>query len=235
MSSPQPCVPPVPAGFPGVRNSRSSELFALHAQSRLGALMGAPSDYIDSLPAEVKRRLRALKNLQTQHGELEAQFREEQLKLERKFHDLYTPLYTKRNAIIGGTVEPTDEECEREVSDVEDGVEAASIQELDSNNAPKTVKGPFDRLCVRRGPLFGLLNRSGTTAWTTGVPEFWATVLKTHPVVAKFITPEDEPALAYLADVRLRYNEDNLVRGSKPCRRARPALIASTKGFVGSM
>lgn len=33
-------------------------------QSRLGALVGRPSGYLDSLPADVKRRLNALKNLQ---------------------------------------------------------------------------------------------------------------------------------------------------------------------------
>ena len=114
--------------------------------------MNTPSGYVDTLPTEVKRRVRALKNLQTRHGELEAKFREEQLKLERKFNDLYAPLYTRRTEIISGSVEPTDEECEREVSDVEDSVAEASIQELDAEGGAKQdeekVKGASSFACV---------------------------------------------------------------------------------------
>jgi len=44
------------------------------------------------------------------------------------------------------------------------------------------------------------------------VPEFWLTVLRTHPAVNELITPEDEDALKHLIDVRLSYTDDNHVR-----------------------
>lgn len=47
-----------------------------------------------------------------------------------------------------------------------------------------------------------------------GVPEFWLTVLRTHPAVNELITPEDEDALKHLIDVRLSYTDDNHVRPS---------------------
>jgi hypothetical protein len=100
-----------------------------------------------ALPAEVKRRLRALKNLNTQHGELEAQFRADKLALERRYEALYAPLYARRREIVTGAAEPTDAECERELSDVEDGVQQASIQELDAEgNPPAATKGACEGL-----------------------------------------------------------------------------------------
>ena len=73
---------------------------------------------------------------------LEAEFREEVLKLERKYQELYTPLYQRRHEIITGAKEPTDEECEREVSDLEEEVGHASLQELDNNEQPVEKKEP---------------------------------------------------------------------------------------------
>jgi len=75
---------------------------------------------------------------------LEAEFREEVLKLERKYQELYTPLYQRRHEIITGAKEPTDEECEREVSDLEEEVEHASLHELDNTEQPVDKKEPVN-------------------------------------------------------------------------------------------
>jgi hypothetical protein len=44
------------------------------------------------------------------------------------------------------------------------------------------------------------------------VNDFWLTVMTTHPMVSRKITTEDEPALRYLNDVRLRIADDTTVR-----------------------
>ena len=55
-----------------------------------------------SLPAPVKRRLKALKKLQLEATKIEAKFYEEIHALECKYHELYSPLYTKRTKITKG-------------------------------------------------------------------------------------------------------------------------------------
>jgi len=159
--------------------SRNPELAAA-IEAKLGQLMGNPSSHLKSLSPEVKRRLKGLKNLQVKHSELEAEFREELLKLERAFLEKYKPLYEKRHQIIVGDVEPTDEECEHEDSDVEE----ATIQELDDNDKP--VEAPVK-----------------------GIPGFWLTAMMNHPMLAEIIQPQDEPALKELRNVTLAFTEDN--------------------------
>ena len=56
-----------------------------------------------SLPAPVKRRLKALKKIQLESTKIEAKFYEEVHKLECKYHELYKPLYEQRVKITKGT------------------------------------------------------------------------------------------------------------------------------------
>lgn len=67
-------------------------------------------DYIDTLPRNVQRRIQALKKLQFQYNEVEAEFMKEISRLEQQYQDKFHPIYHKRSAIIAGKVEPTDEE-----------------------------------------------------------------------------------------------------------------------------
>lgn len=55
---------------------------------------------MESLPDEVQRRINALKNLNLQHVELEAQFKAEAAELEKKYLKLYSPLYDKVQEIF---------------------------------------------------------------------------------------------------------------------------------------
>lgn len=48
-----------------------------------------------SLPAPVKRRIKALKKLQLETANIEAKFYQEVHELECKYHNLYYPLYEK--------------------------------------------------------------------------------------------------------------------------------------------
>lgn len=59
---------------------------------------------LQSLPAPVKRRLKALKKVQLDATKIEAKFYEEVHKLECKYHEMYKPLYEKRTKITKGNV-----------------------------------------------------------------------------------------------------------------------------------
>jgi len=72
---------------------------------------GLKGEHLKTLPMAVKRRVRALENLQQQYGALERQYREELAELERKYDALYAPLYRQRSSVVRGEHEPTDAEC----------------------------------------------------------------------------------------------------------------------------
>ena len=65
-------------------------------------MVGMNSGYIASLPAPVKRRLKALKKIQLESTKIEAKFYEEVHKLECKYHEIYRPLYDQRSKITKG-------------------------------------------------------------------------------------------------------------------------------------
>ncbi|KAI8332921.1 hypothetical protein BC941DRAFT_435781 [Chlamydoabsidia padenii] len=152
-------------------------------QGKLDTLVGRSSGYIESLPASVQRRINGLKYLQSQHSELEIQFQEEVLALEKKYLELYRPLYVKRNQVITGEYEPTDEEVAlgKKVDEDED----------DDSEAKKTVAE------TKKDQDSG--------ADIKGIPEFWLTLLKNHPHLSETITENDEQVLKHLLDIRMSY------------------------------
>ena len=80
---------------------------------------GFNSGYISTLPAPVKRRLKALKKIQLEYSKIEAKFYEEVHKLECKYQDMYQPLHEKRSKITNGEHEPNDDECQWSIDDDE--------------------------------------------------------------------------------------------------------------------
>ncbi|KAI8499754.1 Nucleosome assembly protein 1-like 1 [Branchiostoma belcheri] len=64
-------------------------------QDRLGNIMGQSSGYVENLPKVVKRRIKALKNLQVQCTKIEAKFYEEVHQLECKYAKQYQPLFER--------------------------------------------------------------------------------------------------------------------------------------------
>uniref|UniRef100_A0A1B6EH55 Nucleosome assembly protein 1-like 4 n=1 Tax=Clastoptera arizonana TaxID=38151 RepID=A0A1B6EH55_9HEMI len=77
---------------------RQPELLAA-LQSRFHAQM------LQSLPAPVKRRIKALKKIQLEATHIEAKFYEEIHELEAKYHLKYLPLYEKRSNVVNGQYE----------------------------------------------------------------------------------------------------------------------------------
>lgn len=152
-------------------------------QGKLGSMVGSPSGYIQSLPAPVKRRIKALKKLQLESTNIEAQFYEEVHKLECKYQKLYTPIYDKRTTITKGDYEPKDEECEWP-SDDED--EESNEEE---KNKEKTDEGKGDNEAK-------------------GVPEFWLTIFKNVDLLQDMVQEHDEAPLAHLEDITVSFTSD---------------------------
>lgn len=108
-------------------SSNPQLLAALQAQ--LGSMVGGSSGYIESLPADVRKRVAALKNLQREHSKLEVQFEKEVLALEQKFFALQEPLLKKRFDIISGAYEPTEAESAEEKDEEEEEEEPEESEE----------------------------------------------------------------------------------------------------------
>jgi nucleosome assembly protein 1-like 1 len=155
-------------------------------QGKLGTLVGRPSGYIEQLPTAVKRRLNGLKYLQSKHAELENKFQEEVLALEKKYLQLYQPLYDQRAQVISGTYEPTDEEVALGEKVDEEDEEENEDEDVEEKDEKETQSSEAD---------------------VKGIPEFWLTLLKNHPQIVETITEEDEGALKHLIDVRMSYME----------------------------
>lgn len=158
-------------------------------QGRLGSLIGRSSGYIESLPAPVRRRVSGLKGIQKEHVELEAQFQEEILELEKKYFAKFTPLYERRSAIVNGKVEPTEEEIAAAKDEDEDEDEAEDAAEKEAKPEKET-----DATEKAAEPV-------------SGIPEFWLSALKNHVSLAEIITDRDEAVLKRLVDIRMEYLE----------------------------
>ncbi|KAG4972486.1 hypothetical protein AAZX31_13G330800 [Glycine max] len=74
-------------------------------KDKLQLLAGQHVDILETLPPKVRQRVEILRDLQSQHDEVEAKFLEERSQLEAKYQKLYEPLYSKRYEIVNGVVE----------------------------------------------------------------------------------------------------------------------------------
>merc|ERR1719352_456933 len=145
---------------------------------------------VASLPAVVRRRVKALKKLQMESTDIEAKFYEEIHTLECKYHELYTPLYAKRSLIANGEYEPTEEECEwpsededEDEEELAEGVkEKAKVEEVKDKDA-----------------------KEGDEA--KGVPGFWLTIFKNVEMLAEMVQDNDEPLLELLQDIKITFSE----------------------------
>merc|ERR1711994_456552 len=149
-------------------------------------MVGMNSGYIASLPAPVKRRLKALKKIQLETTKIEAKFYEEVHKLECKYHLQYSPFYEKRAQITKGDYEPKDDECDWPSDDEE--------SELAEDVKDKVKVEEDDKEKKDEKPA-------------KGVPEFWLTIFKNIEITQDMIQEHDEPALATLNDVKVTFSD----------------------------
>ncbi|CAH1183603.1 unnamed protein product [Phaedon cochleariae] len=135
------------------------------------------------LPHSIKRRIKALKKIQLEVTNIEAQFFKDVHALECTYHKLYEPLFEKRSIIVNGSYEPIEEECQWP-SDEEDLPEALKEK-------MKIVDYPENE-----------------TEDQKGIPEFWLTIFKNVSLLSEMVKPHDVPILTHLTDIRVVCKED---------------------------
>ncbi|XP_076033735.1 nucleosome assembly protein 1-like 1 isoform X3 [Oratosquilla oratoria] len=161
-------------------------------QTKLRRFLGTPSGYITSLPKVVKRRIKALKKVQLEYTDLEAQFYREVHALELKYDAMHQKLYEKRRQVVNSEYEPTDAECDYPSdSEEEEDKELSKDMEEKAKLEDGTEQKPheFDEN-------------------TKGIPEFWLTIFKNVDLLAEMVQDYDEPILKHLQDIRIKFHEE---------------------------
>jgi len=163
-----------------------------HMQDRLQRMIGSPTAYIDSLPDNIKDRLKALRKVQYEFTKLEADFYMEVHELEKKYHDKHSDLYEKRHTILSGKYEPTAEEKDFPLLPEDSDKDEELCEDLESKakveEKEKSVHG-FDEN-------------------TKGIPEFWLTIFKNVDLLQEMLQEHDEPILVHLNDIKLKFVDD---------------------------
>jgi len=138
----------------------------------------------------VKRRIKALKKLQKKCLDIESKFYEEVHALECKYASQYDPLYEKRKDIIGGTVEPTDSDCEWASEDEEeDDAIAEELKKKMNLGGDGDAKTP------------------GSDENAKGVPEFWLHIFRQVDTLSEMLQEHDEPIVRHLEDIKVKYSD----------------------------
>ncbi|XP_020300774.1 nucleosome assembly protein 1-like 1 isoform X1 [Pseudomyrmex gracilis] len=148
---------------------------------------------MQSHPPSVKRRIKALKQLQLVTTNIEAKFYEEVHALECAYYKLCAPVYQQRNDIVSGAHEPTDEECVWE-SDDEETDETLSNYMKDKAKIEGTTEKKDEK---------------ENEEDIKGIPDFWLTIFKNVSTLADMVQEHDEPILKHLSDVRVKFLDKN--------------------------
>ncbi|XP_011499909.1 PREDICTED: nucleosome assembly protein 1-like 1 [Ceratosolen solmsi marchali] len=147
---------------------------------------------VDQLPAPVKRRIKALKQLQFKTTQIEAKFYEEVHALECRYYQLCAPIYRERSNIISGIVEPTDESCVWESEDEE---------EITNELKSKVKIEVKDEADIKK-------NKNGAEDEDVkGIPNFWLTIFKNVAMLADMLQEYDEPIFKHLYDINVIFLE----------------------------
>lgn len=150
-------------------------------QDRLAGMAGSLSGYYDTLPAPVKRRVKALKKLQVEILSIEAEMYRETHAVECRYASRYDSLFKKRDEIVNASYEPNDDECDFP-SDVEDE---------DGEVKPK-VEAP---------------KNGSNEPSPDGIPLFWLTIFKNVELINENLQEHDEPILEHLKDIQVKTHE----------------------------
>ncbi|XP_014207291.1 nucleosome assembly protein 1-like 1 isoform X1 [Copidosoma floridanum] len=160
--------------------------------SILAALQARDNDFnIDNLPDCVKRRIKALKQLQLKSTNIEAKFYEEVHALECRYYQLCAPIYQQRSNIVSGICEPNDEECEWESEEDE--------EEITKNLKSKVKIEVADEATVKQDKAEDINVK--------GIPDFWLTIFKNVGMLAEMVQEHDEPILKHLYDIKVIFLE----------------------------
>lgn len=142
---------------------------------------------LDTLPKFLKRRVDALKKIQLDHVNIQTQYHRELKELELKYEKLYEPLYEKRQKIVSGEHEPTDEECSLPANIVDNECDG------DQENKEEPDKTP----------LLTEEEEKSLETKVKGIPGFWLGTLLSCYNFNESIEDHDRPVLRHLNDVKL--------------------------------
>lgn len=135
------------------------------------------SPHLLKLAPNVRRRVNALKNLQAKAVHIEAEFYRQVHDLEIEYAKRHKELNDKRNLIVNGEYEPTEEECAFK----------SFLEEL-----PADLQ---EKLNVANGP--------DNVTDEKGIPEFWLMLFKNTDIIGEMIQEHDEPILKHLTNVEV--------------------------------
>lgn len=181
------------------------------ALAKAKADVDSQPSFLHSLPKEVQGRVRALKALQLGAVKEEESFYREVHRIECAFSDKLKDFYQKRQDIISGAYEPTDEEKNFPLNGVPDKTKTEEMQngeeseEKKENGKPERMEegAEAEKENVPNGD-----DKEGQDKEIKGVPNFWLTVFKGSDIMHSMIEEHDEPILAHLRDVEVKIIEE---------------------------
>ncbi|XP_059608460.1 nucleosome assembly protein 1-like 1-A [Phlebotomus argentipes] len=144
---------------------------------------------VKSLPENVQKRVKALKNLQLEYFDIETKFYEEVYELEKKYQALYTPILDKRRDIVMGTYEPSGKEVEFASDHEDDDDLAEKMKELSSDMKETKNDYPAD---------------------VKGIPDFWLKIFRNVTLISDMVQEHDEVLLRKLRDVNIKYADEGM-------------------------
>jgi len=182
-------------------NAKAAMVAELLKNPALFSMMNA--DYISSLPAPVKRRLKALKKIQLESTKIEAKFYEEVHKLECKYHEMYQPLYQKRSKITKGEYEPNEDECQWPSDDEEEGDAKPVNKHIYFSDDEDLASDMKDKAKIEDEKT----KNEAEEKDIKGVPDFWLTIFKNVDMLQEMVQEADEPVLSQLTDITVTFSE----------------------------
>jgi len=182
-------------------NAKAAMVAELLKNPALFSMMNA--DYISSLPAPVKRRLKALKKIQLESTKIEAKFYEEVHKLECKYHEMYQPLYQKRSKITKGEYEPNEDECQWPSDDEEEGDAKPVNKHIYFSDDEELASDMKDKAKIEDEKT----KNEAEEKDIKGVPDFWLTIFKNVDMLQEMVQEADEPLLSQLTDITVTFSE----------------------------
>ncbi|XP_022176680.1 nucleosome assembly protein 1-like 1 [Myzus persicae] len=132
---------------------------------------------------EVKKRVRALKNLILAQSEIKSRFKAEVHLLKLKYQKVYEPYINKQVDIIQGKYEPTKGEYSSSSSEEED-------------------------VPVPRYDEQGEIRPESSKQEPKGIPDFWLVYMETSYKFRSVILPHDEQIFRHLSDIRCNWSEE---------------------------
>jgi nucleosome assembly protein 1-like 1 len=136
-------------------------------------------DDLAHLPPYVLPRVDKLRKLNDQRDEIMETYLLERAALEKKFEQLYQPMYLERAKIINGE---KDDEIEQEAKQAANSSDPHATGDENNNN----INEPRIR----------------------GIPQFWATAMARMDALSELICEEDVDCLEHLLDVRCITRDD---------------------------